>query len=247
MKKSLLSLLISLALGHCLYAQSVNGTKLPFEVRKIVPYISLSPTELQTAETLVDMHPRFPTNWIKEYLSVKVITQQSGITNTVISRSAELNPEQKIKLLRADENTTIRVKVQYLPRNNLKENDPKEYSFSFVVQPTQDAQFVGGLSALRQYLQAKAINKIPEGSFTEYDLAAVQFTVDESGAIQEVQIFESSKNEAVDQLLLETIQNMPCWQPAILQSGRPVAQQFAFTVGNHDNCILNLLGSRRPF
>jgi TonB family protein len=248
MKKYILLLaLVIFSSGSLLRAQILSDNQLPYEVRKIDPYISLNYTQLQGVETLMDIHPRFPADWIKEYLSVKVISQQSGITNTVVSREAELSPEQKIRLLEADENTTIRVQVQYLPKNNLKENEPKEYSFSFVVQPVKDAQFVGGLPALREYLQENAISKIPEGSFTGYDLAAVQFTIDESGAVQGVQIFESSKNEAVDQLLLETIQNMPCWQPASLHSGRPTTQQFAFTVGNHDNCILNLLGTRRPF
>ena len=145
----------------------------------------------------------------------------------------------------ADEDTEISIKVRYLPDNNLQHNDPKEEPFSFTIQPDKDASYEGGLEKLNQYLLKEAITKIPEGTFTEYKLAAIKFTIDESGEVTNVHVFESCKNEQVDQLLLKTIQNMPCWQPASYKSGLTAKQEFALTVGNHENCMIYTLGTRR--
>lgn len=247
MKRLLFPMMFLLFSWQQLPAQTSEQELVYFEVDKIQPFISLDHSALQSAETLMDLNPRYPADWVEKYLQVAVITQQAGTIKKTISQSATLSPEQKNDLLHADENTQIEVAVSYIPRNNLSQNQAKDIHFSFLVQPTKDAYFPDGPAALRSYLKEKAIQYIPEGTFTGYDLAAVQFTVDESGAIDQVELFQSSKDEKTDRLVLETIQNMPCWQPARLASGRPVAQKFAFTIGNHDNCMLNLLRTQRLF
>lgn len=247
MKKYVFLILLATLFHTYLPAQTKANQTLPFEVRKIDPYINLDYEQLQTAETLMDINPHFPTEWIKEYIQVEVSTEEAGLSRRTRGLNANLSPQQKEQLLSADENTRITIDVQYYPNNNLKQVEVREFNFSFIVQPSQDARFPGGLEALQDYFQNKAIKTIPDSTFTGYDLAVITFTIDESGAVQDVQLFESSKNKATDQLLIETVSGMPCWQPASFYGGQPAVQKFAFTVGNHDNCILNLVGTRRPF
>ena len=247
MKRLLFPLMLPLFSLQQLPAQTFEQELVYFEIDKVQPYISLNQTELQAANTLMDLNPRYQADWVEQYLQVEVITQQAGIIKKTISQSATLSPKQKNDLLNADENTQIKIAINYIPRNNLNQNDSKDIHFSFMIQPTKDARFSDGPMALRKYLEDRAIQYIPDSTFTGYDLAAVKFTVDESGAIDQVELFQSSKDEKTDRLLLETIQNMPCWQPARLASGRPVTQRFAFTIGNHDNCMLNLLRIQHPF
>ena len=92
------------------------------------------------------------------------------------------------------------------------------------------------------------MDKIPDGSFIGYDLAAVKFTINEEGKITDAHIFgseyQTSKNEKIDELLLETICNMSTWKPAEYANGTKVKQEFVLTVGNLENCMINLFNIR---
>ncbi|MFT4667667.1 MAG: hypothetical protein ACI9XB_004640 [Gammaproteobacteria bacterium] len=57
-------------------------------------------------------------------------------------------------------------------------------------------------------------------------------------------MYNSSIDENVNELLLETIQNMPCWKPAEYANGLKVKQEFVLTVGNMESCVVNLLNIR---
>ena len=77
-------------------------------------------------------------------------------------------------------------------------------------------------------------------------MAAVKFTINEKGEIVNPHIFESTKNEKVDKILLETIKKMPKWKPAKHANGLKTKQDFMFTVGNMESCVVNTLGIGYP-
>ena len=162
-----------------------------------------------------------------------------------VGKNDILTREQKDIMNRADVGTAISVKARYIPENNLKHNDIKEINFTFTPAPENDATYVGGEEELRKYLKEKAIDKIPDGIFVNWALAAVKFAVNEDGEIIDVHIFESSKDEKTDGILLEAIRNMPCWKPAEYTNGRKVKQEFVLTVGNMENCVVHTLHIRR--
>ncbi|MCB0707656.1 MAG: energy transducer TonB [Saprospiraceae bacterium] len=218
---------------------------LPFEVHQVYPYISITKAQLNEARSLMDLNADYKSSWIKEYISVEVFANQNGIARKAVSENDILSQEQKTIMQRADVGTRVSVKVKYLPENTLRNNDIKELTFAFTVLPESQAQYSGGQKELIQYLKENAINKIPAGSFTGYDLAAVKFTVSEEGEIMNAFVFESSKDEEIDKLLLETIRAMPCWNPAEYSNGVKVSQEFVLTVGNMENCMVNLLNIRR--
>jgi len=58
-------------------------------------------------------------------------------------------------------------------------------------------------------------------------------------------IVESSKDEKIDEIFLQTIQNMPLWKPAEFANGTTVSQDFVLTVGNMESCVVNLLNIRQ--
>ena len=145
----------------------------------------------------------------------------------------------------ADVGSDISINMKYIPNNTLKHNTAKENRFSFIVNPQNVASYSGGEEELKQYLKNHAIDKIPTGSFKGWDLAAVKFTITEKGQILNAHIVETSKDEKIDALLLETIKNMPNWTPAMYSNGTKVKQEFVLTVGNMENCVVNLLNIRR--
>jgi TonB family protein len=146
---------------------------------------------------------------------------------------------------KADVGTDISVKVQYIPDNTLKHNDVKEMTFSFVVDPESEATFYGGEQQLKKYLKEHGLEKISPANIKRYHLAAVKFTINEEGQVINAHVFESSKDEKVDKLLLDTISKMPRWKPAEYANGTKVKQEFVLLVGDMESCVINLVNIRR--
>ncbi len=234
-------MLLLLGLSHSGIAQNDFPVEIEYEVNKIYPPLSIGKAELQEVQTLLDLNKHYKASWVREYLSVEVVTIQDGKVRRAVGKNELLNSAQKDLMSNADVHESIVVNVQYIPENTLKHNDPKDISFAVSINPEKEATFPGGQAALLSYLKFHAIDKIPEGTFKGYAFTAVQFTVDEEGRIIDAQIFWPSEDEKVDKLLLETICNMPNWKPAEYANGRKVKQDLALTVGNMENCAVNMI------
>ena len=253
MKNSFVSLvfllLVFLSVG---FSQDSLTYELSYEVNKIYPYISISKEKLKEANTISDfknevnnLNLEYKPSWVKEYISVEILTSHKGKIKKAISKNDILSQAQKNNMHMADVGTDISVKIQYLPENTLTHNDIKEINFTFTVNPENEAKYLGGQQQLTQYLKEKAIDKIPDDIFKGYDLAAVKFTINEVGQIVDPHVFSSSNDEEIDKLLLETICNMPNWKPAEYTDGTKAKQEFVLTVGNMENCMIHLLNIRK--
>ena len=145
----------------------------------------------------------------------------------------------------ADVRADITVKVLYMPENTLAHNDIKEINFTLTVDPVNEAQYPGGQLKLKQYLKENAIDKISDINIRRYNLVAVKFAINKEGQVVDVHVFETSKDEEMDELLLETICNMPKWKPAEYSNGIKIEQEFVLTVGDMESCVLGLLNTRQ--
>ncbi len=226
-------------------SQSHPVEALPYKVSKVYPYTSLSLVDLRQAETLADLNARYKSSWVHTYVSVEISASHQGQIKSALSKSDRLTQAQKSLMEMADKGKDIRVKILYLPENSLKQKELKELAFTLAIDPDIDAKFIGGQAMLDQYLQQEAIEKIPDNTFVNYDLAAIKFTVNEEGEITNAQISQAFKDEKVDALLLAAIRKMPCWEPAQYADGTKVKQDFVLTVGSMDNCYVNLLNIDR--
>ena len=240
-----LIILLLLALPQIGAAQDNSINELSFEVNRIYPPISIEKEQLKKANTLLELNKYYKSSWVRSYISVEVLANYKGELKKVLSKNDSLSQAQKDLMNMADVGTDLAVKVQYMPENTLTQNDSKEIKFKFNVEPENEATFIGGAQQLRQYLKEKAIDKISAGSFQDYDLAIIKFTINEAGAVIDAHIFEplhrKPKDAAIDKMLLTTICNMPNWKPAEYDNGKKVQQEFALTVGNHKSCVINLL------
>lgn len=234
------------------FAQETVSSELQFEVNKIYPYISISKQELKEAQTISDfnnevndLHLSYKTEWIKEFISVDISTTIDGQIHNSTSKDEVLTPKQKAMMLRTDSGASITIHVKYIPNNDLKTNEAKELSFTCSIDPKFDAKYPTGQEQLKKYLKEKAINKIPANSYQGYEMSAIKFTIDEEGKVVNVHNFgaqyQASHKEAIDQLLLEAISNMPCWEPAQYADETTIAQEFVLTVGNMKNCVIHML------
>lgn len=227
-----------------LFFSGFSQKNVDFEVNVINPPFSLSKEKLKKVTSIIDINRFYKNSWIKEYKSVEVAAVFEGKSMKVVGKNDNFTEEQKALMNSADVNTNIEIKVHYLPENTLSRNELKDFSFKFIVNPEQEASFVGGENALRQYLKEQAIQKIPVGAFQGFDLTAVKFTIDEAGKVTDAHIAWPYENREVDDMLLSAICNMPPWTPAQYANGKKVKQELVFTVGNHENCAINTLNIR---
>lgn len=237
--------LLSIAYPSIGSAQDSTSFDFNYEVNKILPPISITREKLKTATTLIDLNRHYKSSWIRTYYSVEIRTINQGTINKAISKNDTLVSEQKRLMNTADMGTDIAVRVIYLPENTLVNNDRKEMNFTFTIDPEKEASYVGGGKELSQYLEKNGIDKITSTTIKEHNLAAVKFAINEMGQVIEAHVVESSKDEKIDQLLLETVCNMPDWEPATYTDGSKTKQEFVLTVGDHRSCVVNLLNIRR--
>lgn len=228
--------------------QGAQAESLHFEVNKVHPYISITGENLKNAHTIGDLNRHFKPSWVREYLKVKVVTYQKGTKVVAESKSVTLNAEQKSLLVSADAASEISVRIEYIPENTLKQNDPKTFDFTFTPMPEQDASYPGGESNMMAYLEEQAIARIPSEAFTGFDLTAIKFTVSAKGEVIKAHFFDpiqqAKRNTEVEATLLKALEGMPAWTPAQYSDGLKVSQDFILTVGNMENCVVSLLNIR---
>jgi hypothetical protein len=250
--KTIINVLIFISGLLILTIQSGMAQAPPFEVSRIHPYISVSKDQLAQASSLSDLkneenhlNLEYQSDWVNEYILVEIQVCQKGEIKTAIGKSDIITLEQKKLLLNADTGREIKVFVNYIPKNNLKQNDPKALNFSFTVNPENAASFHGGEDALNKYFKTSAIDEISADQFEEYDVAAIKFVVNSTGEIHQTEIFgeeyQKGKFDSINQLLLKTIREMPSWNPASYDDGTKTDQTFVLTVGSKESCVLPLL------
>lgn len=238
-------LCIFLAILNITYSQDDNlSFDLQYNVNRVYPSPSITKEDLKEAHTLIDLNKHYKPSWVREYISVELSTYHKGNIKKSMGKNDILTQEQKEQLNLADVNSEIAVKVKYIPENTLKQNDPKEFNFTFSVDPDQEATYTGGQEQLKKYLKENAIDKVSKTSFRKHHVTALKFTITAEGKVVDAHVFEPSKDEKVDALLLDAIRNMPDWKPAEYANGLRVSQEFALTVGDHKSCVMNLLNIR---
>jgi len=139
----------------------------------------------------------------------------------------------------------ISVLIDYVPKNDLTQKEPKDFNFELIIEPEQDARFTGGDAILKQYIQSKLLSKIPLDKLDQQITGAVTFKISEEGEVIEPHLYWTTEDKALDALLMQSIQNMPCWIPAEYANGVKVPQAFALTIGNTESCVNNLLYIQR--
>ncbi len=232
---------MSFVLPDLVFSESKTSGELMFAVFRTSSSFSISKEMLIKAQDLLDLNKNYKPAWVKEYYSVEISTIQKGKIKKSISRNDILTSEQKENLKSIDVGSDVSVLVKYMPNNNLKFNEPKEMSFTFKVDPENEATFIGGQNHFYKYVKETAIDKISDPSLNNKYLAAVKFSINRDGQTVDAQIYESSKDKNIDRVLLETICNMPNWKPAEYANGVKEKQDFVLTVGNMESCVMNLL------
>jgi TonB family protein len=188
--------------------------------------------KLYEVKLISDIIPGYPVNWIRDYISVEIMTTSNGKSLKAMSANDVLSTQQQNILNNVDPGSDIAIYVHYKSKNPI--TDKLETSIMNVlmtVVPETEAEYMGGNQQLKKYLMENFSSKITETVPKELQEGMVKFTVNEEGEIANAQISKSSGDLKTDQLLLETINKMPKWKPAENSKGIKVKQEFAFSLG----------------
>jgi len=231
--------LILLLLLASLFANTVYSQEIGFDLRDIYAK-SISQALLSEAETLVDLNPGFPASFIKteDYQAVEIKTTCGAVEKNESGSGHILTENQKEILSCADLGSTMTMVVNYNSKNVVtQKTELRTLTYALKVSPHRRASYAGGYDALRAYMRAQVLNNIST-DLTEQVLGtgSVQFVVDEQGQIARPELTGSTGNMQLDLLIMQAIQAMPEWIPALDSEGQGVKQEFEMLVGNMLGC-----------
>ena len=244
LRSTCLILLTVLINFHLSFGQVNYEDSFSIGINRNYPPLSIESKDIQTAQTLLDLNKNFESTWIKKYLSVQTFATINDEQIVIDSRDMTLSEAQRNVITAADSGTDIRVKVKYMPDNDLAQNEPKELSFSFIVEAEKPAHFPGGADEMKKYLDRNVADKISKDKFNKYQLAVIQFSIDEEGLVIDPVVFWSSDDKEIDAILKAAVCNMPKWSPASYKNGDKAKQEFVLTVGDMTSCVTPMLGVR---
>lgn len=83
--------------------------------------------------------------------------------------------------------------------------------------PEIAAEFPGGTQKMFKYLMDNFTNKITlsQEQVAEFKSPIVGWTIDETGKVTDVKIVKSTNFLSMDNLLIEVVNKMPLWKPAV--------------------------------
>jgi hypothetical protein len=189
---------------------------------------SISEEKLKNAETISDVIENYPSNWITDYNSVTVATTVNGKTTEAIGPDDKLTIQQK-EIFKTASNVLL--VVQYQKENNKNEIQNRQMNVALIVTPKIEAEYIGGYEKMISYLKENSLNKINDKNFSHLPQPSISFVINKQGIVEKVKLEASSRDEAIDNLLIKTVQNMPNWKPATNKDGINIKQEFTLNIG----------------
>ncbi len=244
-KNFLLSLFAVLFIPFSMIGQDELAYDFKADIYIDYPYLSIPRSTLENANTLRDLNKHHKSSWIASFKSVELTSYQNGQKVVTPSKDSILTQEQKQLLKNADYGSDINVKVIYMPKNKLSQNEEHEMNFTFTIDPDEAASYAGGYQELKLYLEKNISEKVDYKKLNQHQLATVKFTVTEEGQIINPHVLHSTNDEPTDKILLDAICNMPNWIPAQYANGKKTKQDHVLTVGDMNSCIVNLINIRK--
>ena len=241
--KLLILFILGIFLSGNLNSQN-DSIQVTYEIKKVYPPLSIPKDTLVGAHTIHDINKHYKSSWVKNFVSVEVITIHDDQIIKTASQTDVLTKEQKNMMETADVGTPITVDIRYIPDNTLKHNDEHDFIFSFSIDPDNGAQYPGGEQILKQYLKQKVMDEIEESLFELYQLSVIKFAINEKGQVVDAHVSESSNNLKVDEIMLEAVCNMPVWSPASYANGTRAKQEHVLMIGDMRSCLLNTYNIR---
>ncbi len=183
------------------------------------------------------LYPQDDYKQILEVVFTEISVAVNGKTTVAQSTSDKLTVHQKNILNNADLGSDISVTIKYKYKNQTNDvwgSRNKIISGSTVVTivPTIQAEFPDGWKKLSAYFSGNVFSKVSAKNISDkVPLATIKFTVNEEGKILNTQLVRTSTDKTIDKLLVEAVNKMPNWKPAVNSNGERVKQEISIPFG----------------
>lgn len=187
---------------------------------------------LEHSSLLSDVISGYPVNWVKDYVSVEVLTENNGKAVTAKGENQILTTGQRTILKRVQLGSEVQINVRYKNINAVTEQpENNDMVVKLTVGPDIEAEFFGGYDELKKYLKDNLIDRIIENTPVENQKGKISFTIDPTGKLVDAEVSASSGDADLDNFLLEIFDKMPDWKPAQNTNGEKTKQRFEFSMG----------------
>lgn len=212
---------------------------------KDLPYIvrakyarTITMEKLKKANSLSDLIPYYPVNWIDEYISVEISSSCNDKNSKAVGPNDVLSEEQKYIFSSIDLTADINITVRYKNINPVTDEFENHEMITYMaVVPETEAEYYGGYDQMIQYLKENSLEEIHNRNTQMLPFSRLLFTVNEQGNTENIKVVKTSGDLGVDKILIDLISNMPKWKPAENYNGINVKQEFEFVVGRAmDGC-----------
>jgi TonB family protein len=169
---------------------------------------------------------------IVSYDSVVVVTTSNGRQQKALGKSENLTEEQKAILATADMFSNVVFFIKHKSKNSVTgELENGEMLVKLMVRPETEAVFNGGMDGLIDYLKENSEEQVKQLAVKQGFVAVVNFTINEEGNADEIDVAESSEYKGIDEVLKQLLKNMPSWTPAQDAIGNKVPHKFEIIFG----------------
>lgn len=161
----------------------------------------------------------------------------NGKTAVAKSSSDKLTTSQKNILNTADLGANINVTIKYKYKDQTNDiwgsrNKIIKGATVVTIVPATEAEYPGGWKELSVYFSGNVFKKISEKNISDkLQLATIKFTINEEGKVMNATIAQTSTDKTIDKLLLEAMNGMPNWKPAVNSKGERVKQEISILLG----------------
>jgi TonB family protein len=217
--------------GSACSAEQISAEKMRYFVQSR-PEKSASPTTLKNAKSIADVIAYYLGSWVVSYDSVVVVTTSNGRQQKAIGKSENLTEEQKEILATADMFSNVFFFIKHKSKNSVtSELENGEMLVKLMVRPETEAVFNGGMDGLIDYLKENSEEQVKQLAVKQGFVAVVNFTINEEGNADEIDVAESSEYKGIDEVLKQLLKNMPSWTPAQDAIGNKVPHKFEIIFG----------------
>lgn len=178
-------------------------------------------------------------NTIVDYVLVAVSTVSKGKLLTAKSTSDKLTPAQKNVLNAVEVGGDIFIDIYFKYKIGPADgtaNPIIKGQIALTAVPHREAEFPGGNKQFSAFMQEKILNQLTKPEAVEkVQRSVVHFTIDEEGRVVHVKLAKTTSDKALDKLVLDAMNQMPNWKPAVNAKGIKIKQQFSIPLGT-DGC-----------
>ena len=198
---------------------------------------SITHKKLKEAKLIRDLIPNYPVNWIAEYDAVEILIISNDTETKTTSKNEVLTTEQLNVLNSVEMSDAIFLKIDYKAKNSVSnELDSREMNISIAVVPDKPAEYIGGYEQMMDYIKSGSVDKIVGKTMEDLKFTRLDFVINTTGAIEKIEVRESSGDAEVDAVLVKLLSEMPKWKPAKNLEETPVNQKLELILTYGDNC-----------